>query len=36
MRIADTYLRARIDIDTKERAADALEAMGPDVKDFKN
>ena len=25
---ADTYVRARIDTKTKERAADALEAMG--------
>jgi DNA-damage-inducible protein J len=25
---ADTYVRARIDTNTKERAADALEAMG--------
>ena len=25
----DTYVRARIDTNTKERAASALEAMGP-------
>ncbi len=30
---ADTYVRARIDTDTKERAADALEAMGLSVSD---
>jgi DNA-damage-inducible protein J len=28
MSTADTYVRARIDTATKERAADALEAMG--------
>ena len=28
MSTADTYVRARIDMDTKKRAADALEAMG--------
>jgi DNA-damage-inducible protein J len=28
MSIADTYVRARIDTVTKERAADALGAMG--------
>ena len=28
MSTADTYVRARIDTNTKERAADALEAMG--------
>jgi DNA-damage-inducible protein J len=30
---ADTYVRARIDADTKERAASALEAMGLSVSD---
>ena len=29
----DTYVRARIDTDTKERAADALEAMGLSISD---
>jgi DNA-damage-inducible protein J len=29
----DTYVRARIDMDTKERAADALEAMGLSISD---
>ena len=29
----DTYVRARIDSKTKERAADALEAMGLSVSD---
>lgn len=33
MRTADTYVRARIDTDTKERAADALEAMGLSISD---
>jgi len=33
MRIADTYVRARIDAATKERAADALEAMGLSISD---
>lgn len=33
MRIADTYVRARIDTITKKRAADALEAMGLSVSD---
>lgn len=33
MRTADTYVRARIDIDTKERAADALETMGLTISD---
>ena len=28
MSTADTYVRARIDSQTKERAAEALEAMG--------
>jgi DNA-damage-inducible protein J len=28
MRLADTYVRARIDSSTKQRAADALETMG--------
>lgn len=30
---ADTYVRARIDSDTKERAAIALEAMGLSISD---
>jgi DNA-damage-inducible protein J len=30
---ADTYVRARIDSVTKERAADALEAMGMSISD---
>ena len=30
---ADTYVRARIDTATKERAADALEAMGLSTSD---
>lgn len=29
----DTYVRARIDTETKERAADALEAMGLSISD---
>jgi DNA-damage-inducible protein J len=33
MGTADTYVRARIDTDTKERAADALEAMGLTISD---
>jgi DNA-damage-inducible protein J len=33
MSSADTYVRARIDTDTKERAADALEAMGLSISD---
>ena len=33
MSTSDTYVRARIDIDTKERAADALEAMGLTISD---
>lgn len=33
MNIADTYVRARIDTKTKERAADALEAMGLSISD---
>ena len=33
MRPAGTYVRARIDIATKERASDALEAMGLSVSD---
>lgn len=33
MRIADTYVRARIDTATKKRAADALEAMGLSISD---
>ena len=30
---SDTYVRARIDTTTKERAADALEAMGLSISD---
>ncbi len=33
MRTADTYVRARIDTNTKERAADALNAMGLSISD---
>jgi len=33
MSTADTYVRARIDTDTKERAAEALEAMGLSTSD---
>jgi DNA-damage-inducible protein J len=33
MSTADTYVRARIDTDTKERAADALAAMGLTISD---
>jgi DNA-damage-inducible protein J len=33
MRTADTYVRARIDSATKERAADALAAMGLSLSD---
>ncbi len=33
MSAADTYVRARIDTATKERAADALEAMGLSISD---
>lgn len=33
MGIADTYVRARIDTATKERAAEALEAMGLSISD---
>lgn len=33
MATADTYVRARIDTNTKERAADALEAMGLSISD---
>ena len=33
MIVADTYVRARIDTVTKERAADALEAMGLSISD---
>jgi DNA-damage-inducible protein J len=31
--ISDTYVRARIDTKTKERAADALESMGLSISD---
>ena len=33
MKTADTYVRARIDTATKERAADALAAMGLSISD---
>lgn len=33
MKTADTYVRARIDTATKERAAKALEAMGLSISD---
>jgi DNA-damage-inducible protein J len=33
MGTADTYVRARIDTRTKERAAEALEAMGLSISD---
>jgi DNA-damage-inducible protein J len=33
MATADTYVRARIDIETQERAADALAAMGLSLSD---
>ena len=33
MTTADTYVRARIDTDTKERAGDALAAMGLSISD---
>ncbi|MTV41903.1 type II toxin-antitoxin system RelB/DinJ family antitoxin [Duganella radicis] len=33
MTTADTYVRARIDTDTKNRAAEALEAMGLSISD---
>lgn len=33
MSVADTYVRARIDTATKERAADALAAMGLSISD---
>ena len=33
MPTADTYVRARIDAKTKDRAADALEAMGLSISD---
>lgn len=33
MRLSDTYVRARIDTNTKERAAEALEAMGLSISD---
>ncbi len=33
MNTADTYVRARIDTQTKERAADALQAMGLSISD---
>ncbi len=33
MNVADTYVRARIDTLTKDRATDALEAMGLSISD---
>jgi len=33
MHTAETYVRARIDTKTKDRAADALEAMGLSISD---
>ncbi|MCD6040395.1 MAG: dinJ [Gammaproteobacteria bacterium] len=33
MSISDTYVRARIDTNTKERACEALEAMGLSISD---
>lgn len=33
MNTADTYVRARIDAETKARATDALEAMGLSISD---
>ena len=33
MTIADTYVRARIDMATKNKASDALEAMGLSISD---
>jgi DNA-damage-inducible protein J len=33
MKTNDTYVRARIDTDTKERAAEALEEMGLSLSD---
>ena len=33
MRRTDTYVRARIDTDTKERATEALAAMGLSISD---
>ena len=33
MSTSDTYVRARIDADTKERATEALEAMGLSISD---
>ncbi len=33
MSIADTYVRARIDADTKDRATQALQAMGLSISD---
>ncbi len=33
MAAADTYVRARIDSDTKAKAADALESMGLSISD---
>ena len=33
MTAADTYVRARIDTDTKDRASEALQAMGLSISD---
>lgn len=33
MTVADTYVRARIDMATKNKASDALEAMGLSISD---
>jgi DNA-damage-inducible protein J len=33
MSITDTYVRARIDADTKDRATEALQAMGLSISD---
>ncbi len=33
MAISDTYVRARIDTNTKQRATDALESMGLSISD---
>lgn len=33
MSLANTYVRARIDADTKERASDALQSMGLSISD---
>ena len=33
MSISETYVRARIDVDTKDRASEALQAMGLSISD---